>query len=358
MPDTELDALGEMFSDGLRKAWSIDNQMGVVGQQYSKGQADQLWESMAALGWPALIADEAYGGLGMGLNAAVRLYSALGAALAPAGIVGNLMATDLVASAGSAEQQEALLPGLADGSLRAGMAIDNRVLTLEKHRLDGASPLLVGDADANLIIFPATHGDRNGWLVIEPRRDGVKVDQWSSTDATRTFLQATFDETAIRPADWIQPLEFQRTANRLLRHACLALAADALGCGETALATAVEYLKARQQFGRVIGSFQALKHRVADHKTALFGAKHLLHRCAQDDDMADDALLNALSAKVFVTRSVAEVARDCIQLFGGIGFTSEHSAHLYLNRAKLTEALLGGNAAALDLAAHLMTAAR
>ena len=143
----------------------------------------------------------------------------------------------------------------------------------------------------------------------------------------------------------------------ITRAACIALAADAQGGGEAVLATTVEYMKIREQFGVLIGSFQALKHRVADHQAALVAARGLVEHAAGLAANDSQALVYALSAKQHVTRLTAEIARDCIQLHGGVGFTAEFSPHLYLKRGKVNEAVWGIRATLLDRIADLLEAA-
>jgi alkylation response protein AidB-like acyl-CoA dehydrogenase len=131
-------------------------------------------------------------------------------------------------------------------------------------------------------------------------------------------------------------------------HAMLAIASDAVGGAEAILDRTLAYLKVREQFGRVIGSFQALKHRVADHKSELMMVETLLEEVAMG--VVEDGIVTTdiLAIKALATRMYVGVARDCIQLHGGIGFTWDYPAHLYLKRALLDRELFGSLANTLD----------
>jgi alkylation response protein AidB-like acyl-CoA dehydrogenase len=138
----------------------------------------------------------------------------------------------------------------------------------------------------------------------------------------------------------------------------LAIACDSIGGAKAVLDPTVAYLKTREQFGKPIGSFQALKHRCAEHKVAIEAADALVRDAVErwSNDAADAALFAAL-AKALACDVYAGVATDAVQLHGGIGFTWEHVCHRYLKRAKLNQTLFGGSAAHRDRAAQLLLAA-
>ncbi|TAL00023.1 MAG: acyl-CoA dehydrogenase, partial [Rhodospirillaceae bacterium] len=136
--------------------------------------------------------------------------------------------------------------------------------------------------------------------------------------------------------------------DRLMLHAAVAVASDAMGGAESILASTIEYLKLRQQFGKVIGTFQALKHRVADHHVAIIGAEALVENVAEEASRGRPDLAGALECKALATSVYARIAQDCIQLHGGIGFTWEHPAHLFLKRALVDATLFGSVEQTLD----------
>lgn len=352
---SDLELLAESFTGMLAGEWPREKALARANSG-DRALCQDLWSAMAGLGWTALTVPEAHGGLGLGLAAALRLHMALGAAVAPAPMLGTTVATAILTCAGDAEQQAAWLPGLADASLRAAVASPD----LAPLAADGASATglvagLIDAATANVLVLRAIRAGRAGWLVLRADAPGVSTRPEALVDTTRSFGAVALSEVALDDAMFLPATPLAEEA--ATRAAMLAIAGDAQGGGEAVLALTIEYMKGREQFGAPIASFQALKHRVADHQTALVGSRHLLEAAA--DLPGDDprALLFALSAKQHTTRAVAEIARDCIQLHGGVGFTAEFAPHLYLKRAKVNECLWGARAPLLDRIADMLEAA-
>lgn len=354
--EIDLGVLAESFAEMLGAEWPRER--AVAWSRAPGAYADALWDQMAALGWTALTVPASHGGLGLGTEAAAALHGALGAAAAPAPILGTTLATALLVAAGSDAQQADLLPRLADGSLRAAVAQPaDGVVTIDGGTASGRVADMIDAPSANILFL---HGDRAGrscWIAVPADAAGVTITPDALTDATHSIGTVALDGVAIGDDAIVLPADPAAIDDLLLRTASIAIAADAVGGGETALAGTIDYMKVREQFGVVIGSFQALKHRVADHQAALVAARGLVEHAAAL--AADDphALLDALSAKQHVTRVVAEIARDCIQLHGGVGFTAEFFPHIYLKRGKLNETLFGTRVVLLDRIADLLEAA-
>ncbi|MBB4155088.1 alkylation response protein AidB-like acyl-CoA dehydrogenase [Sphingomonas jinjuensis] len=359
MSDADLDLLSESFADLLRAEWPIERAVAFAsGDPAAISTNEGLQRSVIELGWPALTIAEEHGGLGLSRAAMARLYLALGAAVAPVPMLDTTLAAALIGDAGTPAQRERWLPLIASGSVRASISQPAMpALRCDGARMSGHARGLLDGGAANLFLLAAERRGRRGWVAIEASAAGVLVVPRRLVDPSRSAAEVVLDEVAVEDDAWILPPDPGRVADHLLRHAAIALAADALGAAESALASVIDYLKTRQQFGKVIGSFQALKHRLADHSTALVGARELLAYVAAMDDEDHHGLLNAISAKAQIARVAADVTRDCIQLFGGIGFTAEHPAHLYLKRAKLDEALFETGAGLLDRVADLLEAA-
>jgi alkylation response protein AidB-like acyl-CoA dehydrogenase len=294
----------------------------------------------------------------MGTAAIAALHQALGAAVAAAPMVGTTLATSLVCQAGSESQKAALLPGLANGSIRVGMATpQNADVAFDGTVINGFVPELLDAPSATMLFLRGTQAGAPVWLAIPAQAPGVSVKRYSITDSSRSMGAVTLSGVALADVTVLGLEDARKVEDELLRIAALVLAADAQGGGQAVLAVTIEYMKVREQFGRVIGSFQALKHRVADHKCALEAAAELIEHAAGLDADAPGALLAALTAKQHITRISAEIARDCIQLHGGVGFTSDYVPHLYLKRGKLNEALFGTRSMLLDRIADLLEAA-
>lgn len=354
--EMEIGVLAESFTEFLGAEWARDKAVA-----YARGEATYaagLWDEVAALGWPALTASEAHGGLGLGTDAAAALHQALGAAAAPLPMLGTTLAIALVEAAGSQALQEALLPGLADGSQRACFAQPGAaVLAADGSTLTGTVPDLLDAASATLLFLRGTRSGQPVWIALPVSSPGVTIERTLLADTTRSLGAVVLDGVALDGAQILAPADPAVLEDALLRLASIALAADSLGGGNAVLIATVAYMKEREQFGRVIGSFQALKHRVADHKASLESINGLVEHAAGLAADAPDALLAALTAKQHVTRAVAEIARDCIQLHGGVGYTSEYVPHIYLKRAKLNEALFGTRTVLLDRIADILEAA-
>lgn len=347
--DMDLGVLAESFADMLGNEWPREK--AIARARAGAGTYEPgLWQAMAELGWTALTVPEAHGGLGLGLDAAVVLHRALGAAVAPVPMLGSTLAAELLASGGSEAQQAALLPGIADGSLRIGVAVgEDAPVRIEAERASGMVRDVLDAPAATHVMVRAVRAGEAGWLILAADGLGVAVDL---VDVSRSLGDLALDRVACHGDAFIAGGEAAVT-----RAAMLAIAADAQGCGEAVLAATIEYMKGREQFGVPIASFQALKHRVADHQTALVASSFLLEHAARLAADDPQAMLYALAAKQQATRVAAEVARDCVQLHGGVGFTAEYVPHLYLKRAKLNECFWGTRATVLDRLADLLEAA-
>ena len=352
--DVDLDVLSESFAEMLGAEWPREK--AIAHAKSDAGLVPDLWSAMADLGWTALTVPEAHGGLALGLDAAARLHMALGAAVVPAPMLGTTLAADLLARGGSEAQQARWLPGLADGSICAAFAPPTDVpITADGSELCAVYPDLIDAASATALFLRAARAGASGWLIVPVAAAGVSIARHPIVDTTHTLGTVTLADVRIDDDAFIATSPAVDEA--VLRVAAVALAADAIGVGDAVLACTIEYMKTREQFGVLIGSFQALKHRVADHKAALVAARGLVDHAARLGSDDPEALLAALSAKQHTAKVVAEVARDCIQLHGGVGYTAEFFPHVFLKRAKLNEMLFGTRTALLDHIADLLETA-
>jgi alkylation response protein AidB-like acyl-CoA dehydrogenase len=352
--ELDLQVLSDSFSEFLLAEWPRDKAVAYARQPHAG--ADALWQQIADLGWAALTAPESHGGLGLGGAAAAALHAALGAAAAPVPMLGTTLAVELLGLAASDEQRDAWLAKLADGSVRAAFAEPGVTpLAITGEQVSGAATDLLDAMRAETLFVRAAHNGSSGWLILDATLPEVTIRPVAITDVTRTLGTVLLDHAPASRDRFV--CSSPEIDDAILRTAAVAIAADALGGGEAALSGTIEYMKVREQFGRLIGSFQALKHRAADHQAALVAARELVEHAAALPGDDPKALLAALTAKQHVTRAVAEIARDCIQLHGGVGFTAEFFPHVYLKRAKLNEALFGTRAELLDRVAELLEAA-
>ena len=269
-----------------------------------------VWKEMADLGWLGLHLPEAHGGSGFGMAELVIVVEALGAAVAPGPFLPTVWASAVIAATGSDAQQGAHLPGLADGSTRAAVGIDD------------TTDLVLGAGLADLFLLPL--GDD---LVIVTR-DEVTVAVPSNTDATRRVGRVTL---TVDPPSGRVLAGARRTAVAIGR---LLAAAEATGGAATCVAMASEYAKVREQFGVKVAQFQALRHQLAMMAVQAEPGRGLYWYAAHAwDHIPDKAEEAAALAKAHLTERYLQVARDNVKAHGGIGFTWEYDAHLFLKRA-------------------------
>ncbi len=206
--------------------------------------------------------------------------------------------------------------------------------------LRGDIAALPDAAAAGVVLVLAQDGDVTGLFAVDPASDGVRVTQRAHVDQTRKLFDVTLDGAPARRLASPSPEDVGALVDDVL----IAYAADALGAATAVCHLAVEYAKVRQQFGQPIGSFQAVQHLCVDmYETVELARSGVLHALwAADAAPAAERHLAAVRAKAFAGQ-LAAVADTAIQVFGGVGFTWEHDAHLYLKRLLGWSAFLGGS---------------
>lgn len=341
----DIDALQESIAQVLAGECTHEKVLHHAATQ--GGSLRPLWETAAQLGWTALPIAEEHGGMGLGPDALAAINLELGRVAAPLPFLTSMLAAAIIAQGGTAEQKAQFLPLIASGTIATlspplpvrapGMDIafagDEIILSGESSQLvdafdDGLCVLLAADQQGVTYRVILTSDDRTcydtkfmwdpGHRVSSLKLDGLRLPR------SRCFATATEAEDA------------------LLMQAALGLAAEAVGGSEALLALTIGYLGTREQFGRPLGSFQALKHRIADHQTALVAARSLFRSAvAKAAANAVDAKEEASAAKALTCSVFAHLGRDSIQLHGGIGFTAEYACHLYLKRAHFIAHLFG-----------------
>jgi alkylation response protein AidB-like acyl-CoA dehydrogenase len=299
-----------------------------------------FWHDLVELGWLGLHVDEEYGGSGYGLPELVVVIDELGRAVAPGPFVPTVIASAVIAKDGSADQRARLLPGLIDGTVTAGIGLGSQV-QVSDGKADGDAGIVLGAGLAELLLIAA--GD--DVLLVERDRAGVSVEVPENFDPTRRSGRVRLQNVSVT-ADDILP---GALASALARARTL-LAAEAVGGATECVESAVGYAKVRQQFGRTIATFQAIKHHCANMLVAAESAIAAVwdaSRAASEDE--DQFRLAAAAAGALAFPAYARNAELNIQVHGGIGFTWEHDAHLHLRRSLVTAALFGGDAPARDV---------
>jgi alkylation response protein AidB-like acyl-CoA dehydrogenase len=310
---------------------------------------DKLWEAVAAdLGLAGLLIPERDGGAGASYREAAAAAEVLGANVAPVPFLGSaVVATAALLSVGS---QGSLLAKMAGGGVTAALAVPFpsapaaaypspvRVAGPKAGDAAGTARLrgmVTGVADAlpaSVLLVPAD-GVPHGLYLVDMAADGVGKAPVTSLDMTRQLCDLSFDDA---PATLIAS---GQAASRALEAALGAgagvLAAEQTGLAQRCLDMTIAYVKERKQFARPVGSFQALKHRLADlwvSVTQARAASRYAAACLASGD--PDAKVAVALAKAYCSEVAVNAAQECVQLHGGIGFTWEHPAHLYLKRAK------------------------
>ena len=314
-----------------------------------------VWDQVGAqLGLLGLAIPEEYGGGGFTFAEQAIVLEELGAALygGPYLASGVFAATALLASADEGARRD-LLPGIASGETIATLAFteddgswDPGTIRLaatkagDDWRLDGHKSFVLDGGTAGLILVLAVADGALSLFAVEAGAAGLAATVLPTLDETRKLARLEFDGVAGRLIG--SPGDAAAIMDRVLDVAAIALAAEQLGGAQRALDMAVEYAKTRIQFGRPIGSFQAIKHKCADMLLEVESAKSAAYYAAwAAAEDSDELPVVASLAKSYCSEAYFHSAAENIQIHGGIGFTWEHPAHLYFKRAKSSELLLG-----------------
>lgn len=362
--DFGLTADQQMLADTARQFLATESTPQVVRRiaEDPQGFSPELNQKIVDQGWPGLLIPEAYGGLGLHTLDAAVLLTELGRALTPAPFLSSgVLATSLIASAATAAQKKVWLPRLASGDLLATVAwleeserFDPCGIGLrarkarDRLRLSGAK-LFVLDAHLADLLVVAVRTDAGNSaagisLLLVPRdTPNITVTPLPTIDRTRRVFEVTFDDVVV-PRESVLGVEGQawKHLERMFDLACVAIAAESQGGAERALEMAVEYSKVRQQFGRPIGSFQAMKHIAAECFADIEPSRSLLWYAAwAHQAIPKDAARAASMAKARLGDVYSSVTNRAVQMHGGIGFTWEHDMHFWFKRAKVNELSYG-----------------
>ena len=303
-----------------------------------------FWQGMAELGWLGLHIDEEYGGSGYGFPELVVVVEELGRAVAPGPFLPTVIASAVIAKDGTADQKSRLLPGLTDGTVTAGIGLDGQV-QLRDGLADGDAGIVLGAGLAELLLIAA--GD--DVLLLERGRAGVSVEVPDNLDPTRRSGRVRLQKVSVS-ADDILP----GARESALARARTLLAAEAVGGASDCVDAAVGYAKVREQFGRTIATFQAVKHHCANMLVSAESAIAAVWDAsrAASEDLSEGEAQFRLIAAVAAALAFPAYARNAelnIQVHGGIGFTWEHDSHLHLRRSLVIAGLFGGDAPARDV---------
>ena len=316
---------------------------------------EAVWAQMAdQLGLQGLTVPEEYGGAGFGPVELGIVLEEMGRVLLVAPYFATVvLAGQTLTASGDDEAKRRWLPGIANGSLTATLALaeesgswdlEDVAATAEPQGagwvVNGAKLFVVDGHTADLLLVVARVANDIGVFAVEGNAPGVTRAKLESLDRTRDLASVVLAEApAIRVGPARDATAWLSAVNDV---ALAALAAETIGGAARCLELAVEYAKLREQFGRPIGSFQAIKHKCANLLVEIeSGRSAAYHASAAVAEPGPDASIAAALAKAFCSQAFTHAAKECIQIHGGIGYTWEHDAHLYLRRAKSSELLFG-----------------
>lgn len=326
----------------------------------AEGYDPELWAQMAnELGLQSLHIPEAYGGQGFTFIELGIVLEEMGRALLCSPYFSTVgLATNAILNAGTEEQKSALLPGIAAGETIAALAFtepngrwDASGITMEAKgsgdavTLDGTKMYVIDGHIANTIVVVARQAGSSGeegigFYVVDGDAAGLTRTALTTMDQTRK--QAKLEFAAVKATSLGDSATGWTALSKTLDQAAVCLANEMVGGAQKVLEMSVEYAKVRVQFGRPIGSFQAIKHKCADMLLEVESAKSAAYYAAWAAAEDNDELpVVASLAKAYCSDAYFHATAENIQIHGGIGFTWEHPAHLYFKRAKSSEILLG-----------------
>ena len=289
-----------------------------------------VWSAATELGWVGLAIAEEHGGSGFGLAELAVVLEAQGRELCPGPFLPSVAAAVVIDRCATDSIRAQVLPGLANGTTVGALALSGNVTVGSDLVVAGESPAVLGAPDADVLVIAAGEDV----VIVDADADGVTVTPLESMDTTRSVGSIALRGVAV------QEDRVLRGAARKARTVFRILAsAEAVGVSWATLEMAVEYAKVREQFGRTIGTFQAVKHHAANMLVNAEETTAATWDAARADDL-DSAWFPAAVAASHAIRTQIFNAQNNIQLHGGIGFTWEHDAHLYLRRARTLAAIM------------------
>jgi len=313
-----------------------------------------LWNEGAELGWHSLGIPEEYGGVGYGFAETAVVIEELGRALFPGPFLSTVvMAANAILLAGSEDQKQDLLPGIAAGERIVAMALFESphgvtgsdiampaVKVGSEWTLSGTKRYVPFGNVADTLIVAAVADSGLSLFLVPSDAAGVHVQVVPTLDATRRETEISFDHVEAKLLG--DEGSAGPVVERVLLLANIALSIEQIGGAQWCLETAVEHAKTRYQFGRAVGSFQAIKHMCANMLVGVEHGKSAAYWAARNTDDEDETKVASPMAKSVCSAAYVAAAGDTIQILGGTGFTWEHDIHLYLKRAKSTSLMFGG----------------
>jgi alkylation response protein AidB-like acyl-CoA dehydrogenase len=318
-----------------------------------EGYDPTLWRQLAEMGVVGLVVDEAFGGVGGGPVELERVMEEVGAALLCSPLISTILAAGLLQALGDEAANARLLPHIADGSKIATLALNapqgrwsasdvavEAIGDEDGWTLRGTASFITHAQVAAILLVVARTADGFAVFEVDPTEPGLTIEPLPTFDHTLRLADLCFDDAAATRLKPSRPVS--EAVEAALHLALIALAGEQAGGAKRVLDITIDYAKTRIQFGRPIGGFQAIKHMAADllleSESAISAARHAAAALTNRDDSAKASISLAafVCADAFCT-----IAASAIQMHGGVAFTWDHPAHLYLRRARADAQLFG-----------------
>ena len=335
-----------------------------------KCYSQDLWKKMADLGWAGILIDEEYGGSNFGMVGLGAVLEETGRNLVPSPLISTaLLGASLIQLAGNENQKEDLLPKISEGKLTTALALDEgtrhdplniSTFCVKKEKnlvLEGRKTFVVDGQSANLLIVVARNSEPNNkeesdvsrsMYLLDPKKAGVKIIKTRMIDS-RSDCEFNFDKVKVKEEDRLGEKNVVGIIDDVLERVQIGISAEMLGNALEAFDQTIQYLKDRKQFGKPIGSFQALQHRAAHMfseleltKSSVQGALNAI------DENSNDKSRYASLAKFKAGETLNLVSNEAVQMHGGVGVTDEFDIGFFLKRARVAEQMFGSSDYHLD----------
>ena len=335
-----------------------------------KCYSQDLWKKMADLGWAGILIDEEYGGSNFGMVGLGAVLEETGRNLVPSPLISTaLLGASIIQLAGNENQKEDLLPKISEGKLTTALALDEgtrhaplniSTFCVKKEKnlvLEGRKTFVVDGQSANLLIVVARNSEPNNkeesdasrsMYLVDPKKPGVKITKISMVDS-KSYCEIIFDKVKVNEEDRLGEQNVVGIIDDVLERAQIGISAEMLGSALEAFDQTIQYLKDRKQFGKPIGSFQALQHRAAHMfseleltKSSVQGALNAI------DENSNDKSRYASLAKFKAGETLNLVSNEAVQMHGGVGVTDEFDIGFFLKRARVAEQIFGSSDYHLD----------
>ena len=338
----EQKSLEENINRFLEDNASLDVIKAVANGESEKAQ--QVHQGIIDLGLSGLVVPEEYGGLELNMLFATVVASALGSGTAPVPYAGSYVMAPIAINLGGDEQQKSnWLPKIAGGECVIGVGLSEYVgaredsgIEFSNGKLSGRCLFLIDGKDADAYLL----ADKSGQLyLVDSSSSGITVTELTTVDKTRTSIELVLDKV---DAEILPNSNNKEVIEKVLDAGRLMLAADTVGAAQVMLDKSVAYSLERKQFGRLIGSFQAVKHMCAEMAAELEPCHSMIWHAAHcQDNVPEEARLMACQTKAHVSEVGKQVSKTATEVHGGMGFTDELGLHYWFKRIGLNRQLLG-----------------